>query len=99
VEVLACGAAGLSPDGLVVACVDFSGTLRLIDVASSETFFEKKKFCTKIVQGSGPAMRISGDPGSARIDFSPDGHYAIVAPKNADGSPMAWDLRAEKRSA
>ena len=47
--VLACGTAGLSPDGQVVACVDFSGTLRPIDVASSQTFFEKKKFCTKIV--------------------------------------------------
>jgi len=94
---LACGANGLSPDGLVVACVDFSGTLRLIDVASGQTFFEKKKFCTKIVRGSGDAMQISGDPGSARIDFSPDGRYMIVVPKNADGSPMAWDLRSRKR--
>jgi hypothetical protein len=41
-------------------------------------------------------MRISGDAGSARIDFSPDGRYAIIAPKNADGSPMAWDLRSRK---
>jgi WD40 repeat protein len=41
-------------------------------------------------------MQISGDPGSARIDFSPDGRYAIIAPKNADGSPLVWDLRSRK---
>jgi hypothetical protein len=96
VGALACGTAGLSPDAQVVACVDFGGTLRLIDVASSRTFFERKKFCTKIVRGMGPSMRISGDPGSARIDFSPDSRYAIIAPKNADGSPLVWDLRSRK---
>jgi hypothetical protein len=38
-----CDTQGLSPDGTVWVCVDQKGTLRVIDVASGETLFEKKK--------------------------------------------------------
>ena len=48
----ACGTVALSPDGRVVACDQFDGALRLVDVASGETIFEKKKFAKRIYLGT-----------------------------------------------
>src|SRR5579862_3784020 len=79
-----CDSDQLSPDGLVAACVDFSGTLRLVDVASGENFFEKKNFGRNVGQYTGGDKSTAGDPGSAAIDFSPDSRYVIVKPLNAE---------------
>ena len=100
-----CDSKGLSPDGLVLACVDFDGTLRLLDVASGETIFEKKRFGKPIVlwvedQWRDPLDLFPrhelGDPGSAKIDFSPDGRFFLALPYDADGSAFAFDLTARR---
>ncbi|HEY1206435.1 MAG: hypothetical protein ABSH46_10950 [Bryobacteraceae bacterium] len=98
-----CGTLELSPDGRILACVDFEGTLTLINVGSSKTIFEKKGFCRPFVSwfpfngGWGPVPRpnVSGDLGSAGIAFSPDGRFVLVVPGFAVGSAVAWDLVAE----
>jgi hypothetical protein len=66
-----CGTVALSPDGRTVVCVEFQGTLRLIDVTSGETVFEKKKFSQREYLGTleqpcyemprGPAVWTRGD--------------------------------------
>jgi len=52
VPLQACGTVALSPDGRVVACDQFDSTLRLIDVASGEAIFEKKKFAKRVYLGT-----------------------------------------------
>jgi hypothetical protein len=52
VPLQACGTVALSPDGRVVACDRFEGTLQLIDVASGETIFERKKFARRVYLGT-----------------------------------------------
>ena len=52
VPLQACGTVALSPDGRVVVCDQFDGTLRLIDVASAATIFEKKKFAKREYLGT-----------------------------------------------
>jgi len=100
-----CDSKGLSPDGLVLACVDFGGTLRLLDVASGETIFEKERFGKPVVLWVEPQWRDPldlfprhelGDPGCARIDFSPDGRLFLALPHHAVGSAFAFDLAAHK---
>ena len=77
-----CESSGLSPDSRFLACVDTGGTLRVMDIDSGQTMFEKRKF------GS------IGDRGAAALNFSPDGRYLAAVPKYADGPPLAWDLRS-----
>ena len=95
----ACESEGLSPDGQALACVDFHGTLRIIDVASGKTIFEKKKFGIQFVdygvptyEGGSGLNELSGDPGLARIDFSSDGHFLIATPLDAPNDVLAFDL-------
>jgi hypothetical protein len=95
--VLVCGTEELSPDGAVLACLDLESTLRFVDVASGLTIFEEKEFtrlfrCDSLSE-SGPPVSFCGELGSARIDFSPDGRFVVVMPKNAGGSPLAWNAR------
>lgn len=97
---LVCGTEELSPDGAVLACVDLKSTLRFVDVASGRTIFEKKEF-TWFFRYDPPLesvlpVRKWGELGSASIDFSPDGSYVIVSPKNADGSDIAWNVRERR---
>jgi hypothetical protein len=87
----ACETVELAPDGKVAACVDFAGTLRLVDTATGGAIFEKKKFGRRYLSPD-RSLREAGDPGSARIEFSPDGRFVIVLPKGALGIPLAWDL-------
>jgi hypothetical protein len=97
-----CRTLELSPTGLALGCVDFGGTFRLLDVPSGQTIFEKKNFAQPYVDwGRDPTLGMytryeSGDPSSARINFSPDGRYVIAAPMFAEGSPVVWDLHAGK---
>jgi len=109
-----CDSKGLSPGGLVLACVDFDGTLRLLDVASGETIFEKRKFGKPFILwvesqwhygsaggGAGNTLNLFpryelGDPGSAKIGFSPDGRFVVAMPRDADGSTVAFDLHTRR---
>ena len=100
-----CGTAALSPDGGLVVCDDFQGTLRLIKVTSGETAFEKKKFAQREYLGTlarpcpCSTCKITlvtpdcfeGDPGAAVIGFSPDARFMIAEPV-FEGPPIAWDL-------
>jgi hypothetical protein len=101
-----CDTEGLSPDGRVLACVGFGGTLRLIDVASGEIILEVKQFGRLNEYVPEPSLHdpmpkadVWGDPGAAIIDFSPDGRFVIAEPDGAkaDGSPVAFDLRERQR--
>jgi hypothetical protein len=97
-----CGTLKLSPNGGVLGCVDFSGTLRFIEVASGKVILEKKGLCRPWVTWGPDENRIftrreSGDLGSAGIDFSLDGRFVLAAPGFAYGSPFGWDF-VERRA-
>jgi len=101
-----CGTVALSPDGRILACDDFEGTLRIIDVASGETVYEKPKFVKPkwVLAGIPPAsdergippdqetdtMRV-GELGRARLQFPPDGRLLVAMPDV--GSTVIWELR------
>ena len=101
----ACGTVALSPGGRTLVCDDFQGTLRLLDVNSGETVFEKSKFAQQEYLGTlerpcpCSTCKISlvspscfeGDPGAAMVAFSPDAHFVIAEPV-FEGPPIAWDL-------
>jgi hypothetical protein len=96
-----CDTEVLSPDGRALACVDFGGTLRLIDIRRGETILEVKQFGRQKVSGDLLHPRgysVWGDPGAADIDFSPDGRFVIAAPDGmkSDGSAVGFDLRQRK---
>ncbi len=92
------GTSELSPDGRVLAAVDFDGTFRLVDVGSGGTIFEKRKFCQRYVDW-GPGQTNNGwrgDPGSASLRFSPDSRFILALPKYAVGAALAFDLTERK---
>ncbi len=97
-----CDTQALSPDGRFLACVDFGGTLHLVDVGSGQTIFQKERFGKKFLVGDLNTLenpqREEGDPGAAAIDFSPGGRYVVAAPEGpkADGSPVGFDLEQRK---
>jgi len=93
----ACGTLGLSPDGGTLACDDLEGTLRIIELASWETLFEKKGFVKLIevyhTDTDGIAISTGqyvGDLGLARLDFSPDGQFLLARPTGGHGQAVAW---------
>jgi len=95
-----CGTQALSPDGRTLACEDFGGTLRLIDVASGNAIFEKKRFVKLIplynILPSGsvdlPNGQFLGDLGGACMHFSPDGRFLLAVPCGGEGRKLAYDL-------
>ena len=99
---LVCGTEQLSPDGAVLICLDLKSTLRFVDVASGQTLFEKKEFTWLHRYDppleSGVQSYTSGELGSATIDFSPDGYFVIVRPRNADGTDFRFQSAPEKHS-
>ena len=87
-----CGTEELSPDGEHVVCVDYSGTLRILDVASGDVEFQRKGFVKPylfddIDPGRGPRPM---DLEFAQTSFSPDGNFVVVS---AHGGTLLWDLR------
>ncbi len=88
-----CETNGLSPDGRTLACLDSEGTLRLVDVASGETAFERRNFGRLHVTWGTNDIGMytrgeSGDRGAARIDFSPDGRFVAAVPLFGEGGPQ-----------
>jgi hypothetical protein len=94
---LVCGSEELSPDGGMLVCLDLNSTLFFVDVASGQTIFEKKQFSWLFRYDPPPEsnrpVNTWGELGSADIDFSPDGRFVVVSPKNADGPDLIWDVR------
>jgi hypothetical protein len=82
-----CETVALSPDGRTVVCVDFQGTLRLMDVTSGEIMFEKKNFAKREFLGDpkSPCYEVPGlrgvIPAITGGDFSP--HCYIGDPGSA----------------
>lgn len=97
---LACVTGQLSPDGRTLACDDPLGTLRIVDVASGQTFFEKKQFVMLIPFYSFtpggledlPNGQFLGDLGEACFDFSPDGRLLKARACGGTGAEVVYDL-------
>jgi hypothetical protein len=95
-----CGTQALSPDGRTLVCEDFEGTLRLIDVASGDAFFEKKQFVRLVPLYDAlpngiidlPNGQSWGDLGEACVHFSPDGRFLLADPCGGEGRKLAYDL-------
>ena len=92
----ACGTYQLSPDGRTLACADEQGRLSITDVAIGTLVSEMKRFGKTDYVGYGYGIpfptRTVGDPGSARMDFSPDGRFLIVNPWWAIGHTVTYDI-------
>lgn len=100
---MVCGTQHLSPAGDVLVYLDLEGRLRLFDVASGQTIFDRKKLEILIRQDppieSGNPSTSWGDLGVAHIDFSPDGRFVVVMPEWADGPyRIRPDLDVERYS-
>jgi hypothetical protein len=101
IKMLPCGTEALSPDGHVLACDDFEGTLRLIDVDTTATIFEKQQFVKLVPQYNFlphgtidlPNGRYLGDRGEAIISYSPDSRFVVVCPSGGEGKQVGYDLR------
>jgi hypothetical protein len=98
---LSCETEQLSQDGRTLACADSKGTLRFVDVASGETFFERKQFVKLIplyryLPGGFvdlPNGQFLGDLGEACFDFSPDGRFLTAKACGGTGTVVVCDLR------
>jgi len=90
-----CESADLSPDGRVLICVSPDGTLRLTDVASRETMFERRNFGRQYYGffGNSTYTFPLGTIGSAGIFLSPDARFVLV--QNWSRS-WAWDFRQNR---
>jgi len=98
-----CETLKLSPDGSILGCVDFQGTLHFLDVASGKPVYEKRGVLRPFVDWYWAVNHMytrseSGDLGSAGIEFSPDSRYALVATAgNSERRPVAgWDSVARR---
>jgi hypothetical protein len=94
-----CGTERLSADGKLWACDDLYGVLRVFDVLSGKTVFEKQHF-NKPVSGPGPPehvsqTRIYSVPGNSRLEFSEGGRFLMAVPLDL-GTPLLWDSTARK---
>ena len=97
-----CGTLVLAPDGRTYACDDYQGTLRVIDVASSETILGKKKFVQPLFHWVGTQTRVDmhNDLGQASLCFSPDGRILVGIGAGgrqwSNNSGLIWDV-SERR--
>jgi hypothetical protein len=97
-----CKTEKLSPDGRALACVDSEGTVGLADLVSGTVRLWKKKLGTASIDRPWHWSEIkgvvtySGELGSARIAFSPDGRFLIAVPAVYDSSYFAWDRRENR---
>jgi hypothetical protein len=96
-----CGTLVLAPDGRTYACDDYQGTVRVIDVASSETILEKKKFVRPIYSWVGNyRIDFPYDLGQASLSFSPDGRILVGIGAGGrqwgNSSALIWDV-SERR--
>ncbi len=101
IPMLGCGTVGLSPDGHTLACEDFEGTLRILDVPSGDIVLEKKQFVKLVpiysvnpIYGNQelPNGHFLGDLGQAGFHFSPGGRLFVARPDGA-GKVLAWDVQ------
>jgi WD40 repeat protein len=95
-----CETVALSPRGDSVSCVTFEGALRLIEVQSGTTTFEKVNFAQDPeffdALSPFPFDFYPSDKGAAYLDYSTDGRYLVAAPSDADGAGLGVDMRENK---
>jgi hypothetical protein len=104
-----CKTEKLSPEGHVVACVDSDGKLTLADLVTGDVIAWKLRLGTRSIDYARDTPRVSepmstdtqvvtysGELGSARIAFSPDGRFLIAVPVVGDLSGFAWDMRQNR---
>jgi hypothetical protein len=95
-----CPTLELSPDGHTLVGVDFDGNLRVVDLSSGTTVFVKRKFGQVFLLGDGLRdTYVLGDPGSARLRFSPDGRFLVMFPVYARGETLILDLHSRTAAA
>lgn len=90
-----CGTLVLAPDGRTYACDDYQGTLRVIDIASSETILEKKKFVQPVYSWVGNRrIDFPNDLGQALLCFSPDGRILVAVGVGGPSNERSfiWDV-------
>ncbi len=86
----ACITSELSPDGRILACMDGSFGLWILDVATGEPVFQKKALTTSQFVSDAP------------LAFSPDGRYVVagyrgfVITRGSDEGAFVYDLRDRK---
>jgi hypothetical protein len=95
-----CETVALSPRGDSVSCVTFEGTLRIVEVQSGKTMFEKVHFGQDVeffdARSAFPFEFHPSDKGTAYLDYSTDGRYLTAAPSHSAGTPLGFDLRENK---
>src|ERR1039457_7066202 len=92
-----CKTEKLSPDGRVLACVDSEGKLTVANLVTGEVVAWKERLGTRSIDYAWHTPRVdepmstdtqvvtySGELGSARIAFSPDGRFLIAVPVVGD---------------
>ena len=97
---LACGTQALSPDGRVFACLDFDGSLHLVDVGSSAPILEVKRLAQFQHFDSEEPISFEHsdrDLGEAKLDFSPDSRFLVLVPWGGSGPTIAWDFRDNRK--
>jgi hypothetical protein len=98
-EIPPCGTLEISQDVRALACDDFEGTLRIVDIVSGGTLFARKQFVKLIplynyINGNVdlPNGHFLGDLGEACLDFSPDGQYLKAQACGGAGPLLVYDL-------
>jgi WD40 repeat protein len=105
-----CMQTALSPTGKVLACLDESAGLSLIDVDEGTSIVEKKNFTVpnifealnSVLSAMGP---IAEEGKFINMSFTPDGHYFLAGDRISDWSPygsyteeksLSFDLQERK---
>ncbi len=105
IPMLGCATVGLSPDGRTLACDDFEGTLRILDVPSANVLLERPQFSklaplysVNPIYGNEelPNGQFLGDVGQAGFDFSPDSRFLMAYPSDGIGKLLAWDVQKKQ---
>ncbi len=104
-----CGTLQASPDGATLACQDMRGSFHLFDVATRRELLREDRFAaTRIpwcvggmtdpsTRGAGACGTSDGMPGSAMIEFSPDGGYVVAVPRVGVNDGVAVELSTGRR--
>jgi len=90
-----CGSMALAPDLRTFTCDDFEGTLRAIDLPTSEKILEIKKFMKPWYTFTRLQWHdIPTDLGAAGLEFSPDGRILVATGGGgpSGGSTIIWNV-------
>jgi len=84
---LGCGTLAVGPDARTITCVDFEGTLRVLDQPSALTALEIGKFSPPLFFWTGQLA------GAAKMAISPDGRFVVAVGLGGlgRGKVVIWD--------